>query len=209
MSLFSFFRSGTNLFCVIYYYFGNMKLKNSNASNQQLLDDNNTTKTTLINNDNNGIDGLVIDPSRIYFEPNTMNEISSNVAYVFELLQALKIYVFWDVDDWINSTDIIFILLQLNVIYEAFQELECVLPILGSFNEVLDMDEEFIDDGDGDVNRDESRDSYRDKYVFSFYRYFEINGWCPHQPERSYLFLSGFFIGQSVELNDICFVKAA
>ena len=61
------------------------------------------------------------------------------MQYVFDLLRALGVEVLWDVDDWIGSSDVssewigqhdtLFVILQLNLIYETFKDRESVFGV--------------------------------------------------------------------------------
>ena len=97
------FQSGTALFCIIYHLFGpNMIGEGKNV--------------------------IKIDPMRVVNKPTNIIEYRSNVVYVFALLKALNIEVFWDPMDWITYPDVDYIMIQLQYIYDALKNRHCVLP---------------------------------------------------------------------------------
>lgn len=69
-----------------------------------------------------------IDPMRVVKNPQGLTDIKANVSYVFSLLQALKVDLLFQVDDWLTFPDIDFVLLQLTYIYETFKNRQGVLP---------------------------------------------------------------------------------
>ena len=73
-------QSGTALFNVLYHLYG----------------------PTVIGS---GTSVVKIDPMRISSKPNNVMELRSNVIYVFTMLKALNIEIFWDVMDWITFPD--------------------------------------------------------------------------------------------------------
>lgn len=97
------FQTGTALFCVIYHFHGPIAV-------------------------GSGANAIRIDPLRVTAEPRSISEFRANVNYVFSLLRALNIEVFWEVDDWITHPDTEFILIQLGNVYEAFKHKQCSLP---------------------------------------------------------------------------------
>jgi hypothetical protein len=97
------FQSGTAIFCVIYHFIGPVTIGSGSTS-------------------------VTIDPLRITADPRSISEFRANMTYVFSLLRALNVEVFWEPDDWITHPDTEFILLQLGNIFELFKERQCSLP---------------------------------------------------------------------------------
>lgn len=99
----SYFQSGTSIFCIIYHLFGPVMI-------------------------GEGATTVKIDPMRIVSEPCSLSDFRSNVSYVWNLLRALKIEIIWDVEDWITFPDTEFVVLQLSIIYDAMKHRKCSLP---------------------------------------------------------------------------------
>jgi len=103
----SHFRTGTDIFCTLYHFLGPVELDGATQP-------------------------VAVDPANVFFDPATLDESRANVTYVFNLLRALHIEVMWDVDDWVGASDAassdwigqddtLFVLLQLNLVHEAFK----------------------------------------------------------------------------------------
>lgn len=102
------FRTGTDLFCIIYHFFG---------------------PTLLFPASSLPCRPLLVDPSRIYFEPLTMSEMRVNVSYVFNLLEVLGVDVMWTVDEWVSIDDPSFCILLLSKVYMLCKDRRCALPL--------------------------------------------------------------------------------
>ena len=98
------FRSGTDLFCILYHFYGPCMVSD-------------------------GTNELLIDPSRVFFSPTSLPDMRSNVSYVFDLLEILGVDVFWTVDEWINVEETTFKILQLSKVHELCRERQCVVPL--------------------------------------------------------------------------------
>lgn len=102
------FRTGTDLFCVIYHFYGPALLYPAPSLPSR---------------------PLLVDPSRMYFEPLTMSELRANVSYVFNLLEVLGVDVVWTVDEWVSIDDPTFCILQLSKVYAHCKDRRCALPL--------------------------------------------------------------------------------
>lgn len=102
------FRTGTDLFCVIYHFYGPALLYPAPSLPSR---------------------PLLIDPSRLYFEPLTMSELRANVSYVFNLLEVLGVDVTWTVDEWVSLDDQAFCILQLSKVYAHCKDRRCAVPL--------------------------------------------------------------------------------
>ena len=115
------FRTGTDIFCTIYHFLGPVEIDDIT---------------------NSGMPPIAIDPAKVFFEPKSMEEAQANVQFVFDLLRALGVEVLWDVGDWVGSSDVasewigqhdtLFVILQLNLVYEAFKDRESVFGVAAS-----------------------------------------------------------------------------
>jgi hypothetical protein len=102
------FRTGTDLFCVIYHFYGPALLHPAPSLPSR---------------------PLLVDPSRMYFEPLTMSELRANVSYVFNLLEVLGVDVIWTVDEWVSLDDQAFCILQLSKVYAHCKDRRCAVPL--------------------------------------------------------------------------------
>ena len=103
-SLYSRFRTGTDMFLTIFHFYGAAELQVGSKI-------------------------LKIDPSKIYFDPVNLACVCSNVTYVFDLLEMLGVDLFWTVEEWIAIDDCTFLLLQLSYLYTLCRTRQCVLPL--------------------------------------------------------------------------------
>ena len=102
------FRTGTDLFCIIYHFFGPALLFPASSLPCR---------------------PLLVDPFRIYFEPLTMSEMRVNVSYVFNLLEVLGVDVMWTVDEWVSIDDSSFCILLLSKVYMLCKDRRCAVPL--------------------------------------------------------------------------------
>ena len=98
------FRSGTDIFCILYHFYGPCVVSD-------------------------GFKVLPIDPSRVFFSPRSLSDMRSNVSYVFDILETLGLDVFWTVDEWINLDETCFMILQLSKVHDLCRNKQCVLPL--------------------------------------------------------------------------------
>ena len=98
------FRSGTDIFLVLYHFFGPVLLTCGPKS-------------------------LQIDPKRVSFSPRSLGEMKSNVQYVFALLDMLQVDVLWTAEEWIAKSDSSFLILQLNSIHALCRDRQCAVPL--------------------------------------------------------------------------------
>ena len=102
--LYTHFTSGVSLFCLIFHFHGKKKITRSDGSS------------------------LSIDPSELYQHPKNLSEYRSNITVVFNILKALQIECYWEVDEFINFHNTDFLLLQIYKVFSSFVEVVCALP---------------------------------------------------------------------------------